>query len=123
MEFIYDLRSFGQNDKSRKRLESTGDQYYLGSPYFDDQVRDKILELPVQAGSLKQALDALATKRMGSTICASHDLSPIFESALGVTWDKSKKKAIITPAKSNTTGLTFRAKALLKKGTFAFRKK
>ncbi|KAF5571147.1 hypothetical protein FPHYL_663 [Fusarium phyllophilum] len=123
LEFIYDLRNFGQNDKSKKRLESTGDQYYLGSPYFDTKIRDKLLELPVQAGTLQQALDALSIKRLGSTICASHDLSPIYEYALGIAWDKTMKKAVITPVKSSHSSLTFRAKEFMKKGGNAFRKK
>ncbi|KAF4496699.1 hypothetical protein FAGAP_7141 [Fusarium agapanthi] len=123
LEFIYDIRSFGQNDKTKKRLESIGDQFYLGSPYFDTKIRDKLLQLPVQAGMLQQALDALSNKRLGSTICASHDLSPIYEYALGITWDKTMKKAVITPLKSSHSSLAFRAKELLKKGGSAFRKK
>jgi hypothetical protein len=122
MDFISDLRQFGRNDRAKKRLEDTGDQYYIGQPYFNDDTRRKILELPITTGILQNALDGLAAKRQGSTICASHDLSPIFEAALGVTWDKTKGRASATVAKSVGSGLTFRAKTLIKQGSQMFKK-
>ncbi|KEY66505.1 hypothetical protein S7711_10905 [Stachybotrys chartarum IBT 7711] len=120
MDFVFDLRHYGQNDKSRKRLETTGDQYFIGQPYFDNETRNKILQLPIHIGTLEMALDNLLAKRSGSTICASHDLSPIFESVLGVNWDKNKKRASITPALSSSSGLTFRAREVMRRGSQIF---
>ncbi|OAQ61981.1 hypothetical protein VFPPC_07321 [Pochonia chlamydosporia 170] len=85
LEFIYDLRNYGNNKGSRARLEGNGHKFYIGAPYFDDATRDRILQLPNYCGTLQLALEDLERKRSGSSICASHDLSPIFESALGVS--------------------------------------
>ena len=93
--FIYDLRSFDTNKKSRERLETVRNRYYIGKPYFSDDVCDKILRFPEHSGTLQTVLEALEKKRVGSKICAAHDLSPIFESALGITWDKTRGKALI----------------------------
>ncbi|KAK7746208.1 hypothetical protein SLS62_009424 [Diatrype stigma] len=83
--FIYDLRTFGYNKRAQARLDKTGHEFYMGSPYFNEDVRAQLLDLPVsRVGTLDQVLRALAMKRAGSTICASHDLAPIFESALGI---------------------------------------
>ena len=123
MDFIYDLRNYGSNDKCRKRLDETGHQYYVGKPYFDDGTRDKILQLPVFVGTLLTALENLSKKRSGSTICASHDLAPIFEAALGVAWDKSKNQPSAIPLQSSSSGLTYRAKELFKQGSQMFKKK
>jgi hypothetical protein len=38
-------------------------------------------------------LQQLGVKRADATICASHDLVLIFESAIGVRWDKDRQKA------------------------------
>ncbi|OAA67437.1 hypothetical protein ISF_03613 [Cordyceps fumosorosea ARSEF 2679] len=84
-DFIYDLRHYGNNKSSRSRLESNGHQFYIGEPYFRAEVRDKILQLPTFRGTLQTSLRVLEAKRADSTICASHDLSPIFEAALGVS--------------------------------------
>jgi hypothetical protein len=104
MDFIFDLRHYDQNDESRKRLETTGDQYFIGQPYFNNETRNKVLQLPIHIGTLEMALDNLVARRSGSTICASHDLSPICESVLGVSWDKNKKRATTTPALSSSSG-------------------
>lgn len=80
--FIHDLRNFGQSKGAQARLESNGHRFYIGRPYFDDNTRDAILALPHHYGTLETALNALEQKRSGSTICASHDLAPIFEAAL-----------------------------------------
>ena len=43
---------------------------------------------------MESQLQALAAKRAGSgSICASHDLPPLYQSYLGVSWDKDKSKA------------------------------
>lgn len=41
-----------------------------------------------------EELRALAQKRARGEICAAHDLSPFFESILGISWDGEKKKAL-----------------------------
>ncbi|EGX88649.1 hypothetical protein CCM_08694 [Cordyceps militaris CM01] len=84
-DFIYDLRNYGNNKSSRSRLESNGHQFYIGEPYFRTAIRDKLLQLPTFRGNLETSLKSLEAKRADSTICASHDLSPIFEAALGVS--------------------------------------
>ncbi|KAK1971564.1 hypothetical protein LY78DRAFT_734468 [Colletotrichum sublineola] len=82
-QYIYDLRNFGNNKGSRTRLEGTGHKFYMGQPYFDNATRDKLLQLPTQSGTLEGVLGALEKKRLDSSICASHDLFPIFKSVLG----------------------------------------
>lgn len=113
--FIHDLRTFGGNKGSRARLEGTGHEFYIGEPYFNDDTREKILRLPNAQGTLESALRALAEKRKDGTICAAHDLSPLFESALGLKWDKTMGKAAFSDLKS-VGGLSIRAKNIAKKG-------
>ena len=53
-----------------------------------------MLILPVgDGGTLANAPRKVAEKRQNDIVCASHDLAPIFGSALGVQWDKATKKA------------------------------
>lgn len=117
MDFICDLKRFGLDKKARKRLEGTNNQYYLGRPYFNKRTRDTLLQLPLQTGLLKQALDALMSDQAGSTtlICSSQQLSPIFESALGINWDKGKKTASVIPGRLSRFRLKFRAKGIRQK--------
>lgn len=116
--FIQDLRAFGTNRAARGRLEGTGHEFYIGKPYFDDAVRDRLLALPTQGSTLEAELRALARKRAGSTICASHDLAPLFESALNVQWDNTKGSAVLMPL-SIVHGFSLRGKAkeVIKKGS------
>ncbi|KAF4553949.1 Hypothetical protein D9617_5g068240 [Elsinoe fawcettii] len=95
--FIHDLRTYGSDAKSRSRLDKTGHEFYLGSPYFSNRVVQKLLRIPTQAGTLDTDLRALADKRReGGDICAAHDLAPLYEGVLGVAWNKGKGKAIAT---------------------------
>jgi hypothetical protein len=58
--FIYDLCNFRSNDKSRDRLDSVVDTYYIGLPYFNATEADKILHTieDVETGrTLKELLD------------------------------------------------------------------
>ncbi|KAK1763808.1 hypothetical protein QBC33DRAFT_573000 [Phialemonium atrogriseum] len=52
---------------------------------FGDDTRDRLLAVPTAShgGTLESALRALAEKRRDGTICASHDLSPIFRGCAG----------------------------------------
>ncbi|KAH8898600.1 hypothetical protein GQ53DRAFT_816835 [Thozetella sp. PMI_491] len=77
--FVRDLRSFGSDNGARNRIEGTGHQFYIGNPYFDERTRDKLLAVPTRQGTLLDTLKALEKKRAGGTVCASHDLAPIFE--------------------------------------------
>lgn len=103
--FVRDLRSFGSDHGARKRIESTGHQFYLGKPYFDEATVGKLLSVPASHGTLLDALKKLENKRAGSTICASHDLAPLYEGELGVSWNKSEAKAIAQPASSGFLSL------------------
>lgn len=96
INFIHDLRTFGGNEGSRARLESTGHEFYLGRPYFDNVTVNTIMNFKTIDGSVEQQLRALAERRIVGGICASHDLSTFFESVLGVSWDKVRSKALST---------------------------
>lgn len=96
INFIHDLRTFSGNKDSRTRLDSTGHEFFLGKPYFDSATVNAILHMKTTKGSVAEELRALAEKRVGGEICAAHDLSPFFESVLGVSWDKERKKALST---------------------------
>jgi hypothetical protein len=109
--FIYDLRNFRSNDKSRDRLDSVVDTYYLGLPYFNATEADKILHTigDVETGrTLKELLDDFFSQklekrkksRMEETadyrVCAAHDLAPIFEKVFRVhPKDLAKNKGFI----------------------------
>ncbi|KAI1324074.1 hypothetical protein F5Y16DRAFT_412257 [Xylariaceae sp. FL0255] len=97
--FVRDLRSFGSDSAARKRIENTGHQFYLGKPYFDLATTTKLLVVPTNDGTLLDTLKKLETKRAGSTICASHDLAPLFEGELCVSWNKTESKATAHPIK------------------------
>jgi hypothetical protein len=90
--FIHDLRTFGGNKMSQQRLNSTGHEFYLGSPYFNNQTRERLLKIPTISGILETDLRRLALKRRGGEICAAHDLSPLYEANLGVQWEKRGRK-------------------------------
>lgn len=102
VNFIHDLRTFSQKG-SRERLEATGQEFYLGMPYFSPVTRDKILDIPTKRGNVAGDLSAIAEKRKGE-VCAAHDFSPFFEAILGVEWDKARGKA--APLHQQMTGLT-----------------
>ena len=94
INFIHDLRTFTGNRGSRTRLDATGHEFFLGLPYFDSETRDIILQLKTQGSTVEHDLRALAQKRLGAEICAAHDLAPLFERALGISWDKEREKAL-----------------------------
>lgn len=92
--FVYDLRMFNSSKGAESRLGATGHEFFIGPPYFSPAVREQILQLPVcwtglalpvgEKADLSCVLRRLAIKRSDSSICASHDLAPIFEHILGV---------------------------------------
>ncbi|MCJ1383469.1 hypothetical protein MMC17_006583 [Xylographa soralifera] len=86
--FVYDLHSFTKH-RSRNRLEGTGHEYYLGKPYFEPAQVTAILGIEIMGATVESKLHELAQKKAATydTICASHDLAPIFELALGVSWN------------------------------------
>jgi len=117
-DFIQDLRTFGSNKGARSRLEGSGHEFYIFKPYFDDTIRDRLLALPTQAGTLESELRNLAQKRDGDTLCASHDLAPLLESVLNVRWDKARGAATLGPLPSvGTLSLRNKAKVVVKKGS------
>ena len=93
LNFIHDLRTFGGRKDSRTRLEGTGHEFYLGKPYFESTTVDTILQMKAANGTVEDQLRALADKTKGE-MCAAHDLSPFFESVLGISWDKERKSAM-----------------------------
>ena len=100
-EFICDLRTY-RNPGSHNRLDQTGHEFDLGLPYFEQETVSKLIQLSTMNGTLADEL-RLSNKRMSAEICASHDLSPIFEAALGVSWDKVREKALTTQHKMTTS--------------------
>lgn len=82
--FIFDQRDFSSNKACRKRLQQSGHEFFVGPPYLDMGTAEKVLGLATQNGTLRSDLRRLSNKRMGSEICAAHDLSPIFENPLSV---------------------------------------
>ncbi len=94
INFIHDLRTFSGDRASRSRLDSTGHEFFLGKPYFTKDTVDKILQLKTGKNTVEDELRALVEKRMRAEICAAHDLSPFFESVLGIAWDKERQRAI-----------------------------
>ena len=94
INFIRDLQYFDSEKSARDRLESTVHQFYIGKPYFDNQTVGVILKMRSVGGTLESQLQTLAAKQTGNgSVCASHDLSPVYQSYLGVSWDKDKSKA------------------------------
>jgi len=92
--FIYDLCKLSGDKAAQNRLDQTGHAYYLGKPYFEDNIREKILTIPTKNGTLQDDLNLLAAKRSEGEVCAAHDLSPLYEAALGVEWDKIRGKGV-----------------------------
>ncbi|EFQ94047.1 hypothetical protein CFE70_000324 [Pyrenophora teres f. teres 0-1] len=98
--FIYDLRNFRSNEKSRNRLDNVVDTHYIGSPYFSAAEADTILRTigdhEKEDKTLKELLDDFFTqkleKRLNSRmretadyrVCAAHDIAPIVEKAFRV---------------------------------------
>ncbi|KFY25204.1 hypothetical protein V491_01873 [Pseudogymnoascus sp. VKM F-3775] len=110
--FIYDLHKFTGDKGARSRLDSTGHEF-----------------LSWQAnGTLQDDLNILAAKRSEGEMCAAHDLSPLYETALGIKWDKSQGKGIslhqqmsglsLQPPKSQGS----KAKQLARKSSKFFKK-
>jgi hypothetical protein len=123
--FIHDLRTFGGDKGSRQRLEGTGHEFYLGSPYFSTSTREKLLKIPTKKGTLETDLRALSDKRRGGEICAAHDLSPIFEAILSVSWDKSRNKGVAINQQMgglSIQGEPSKVKQIAKKGSQMFKK-
>ena len=91
--FIYHLRNLTADRNSRNRLDQTGHEFFLGPPYFNKDTAAKIYGLKTSQGTVEEDLRNLADKRINAEICASHDLAPIFEPVLGITWDKETRKS------------------------------
>ena len=123
-QFIRDLRSFGQDARAQARLEGTGDEFYLGLPYFSSPTRAEILGIPTMNGSVSDDLRMLSNKRIDSSICASHDLAPLFERILCIKWDKSKGKSFADHTKMSTPVIRSSSSFinLARKGSVFFRK-
>lgn len=98
-KFIRDLRYFGRDQEAQNRLNDTKREYYLGGVYFNNSTVKKILELPVGSGTLKSELEKLSKRKMdrgeGEELCASHDLPPLYEVALGLDWKKLKNDDLL----------------------------
>ncbi|KAH7305620.1 hypothetical protein BKA65DRAFT_601946 [Rhexocercosporidium sp. MPI-PUGE-AT-0058] len=92
--FIRDLRCFGRDPRAQKRLNDTNHSFFLGQKYFAPDTVTKILALPMGDVTVKDKLEQLAqrkiTREQQNEICAAHDLSPLFEAALGLDWDSVK---------------------------------
>lgn len=114
IEFIRDLRTFSGNIDSRTRLDSTGHEFFLGKPYFDSATVTTILQLSTVNGTLDTQLRALAEKRKNGEMCAAHDLSPLFERALGISWDKEKRNALSSQHLMNTARISTEGNRLKK---------
>jgi hypothetical protein len=92
--FIKDLNGFAKDSNSRARLEGTGHVYYIGEPYFKQDEVEAILGMKTTNGTVQLDLAQLAAKKSATydSICAAHDLSPIYEMALNFKWDKASGK-------------------------------
>jgi len=122
--FVHDLRTFGGDKGSRQRLERTGHEFYIGTPYFSSSTREKLLKIPTRNGTLESDLRALSEKR-SAELCAAHDLSPLFEATFGVSWDKTRNKGFTLHQQMG--GLTIqgepsKVKQIAKKGSQMFKK-
>jgi arginine/lysine/ornithine decarboxylase len=107
--FVYGLRKIRSNEKSRERLDSVINTYYMGPPYFTATEADRILHTIDDEGrTLKETLDGFFArkleKRMQSRmketadyrVCAAHDLAPILENASRIhTKDLKKNKGFM----------------------------
>ena len=92
--FIRDLNFFAKDGKAKMRLEGTGHQYYIGPPYFTATEVSEILAMKTTHGTIETDLQKLATKKAATydSVCAAHDLAPIYEMALNMKWDKQTEK-------------------------------
>jgi hypothetical protein len=94
--FIRDLRQFGSDPKAQDRLNATGSVFFLGKPYFSEEMIGQILQLPAGSGSLDYALKDLLQRKAergeGEELCSSHDLAPIYEAAFGYSWKTIKSE-------------------------------
>ena len=61
--FIHNPHKFSGDKAARNRLDQTEHAYYLGKPYFEDNIREKILTIPTKNGTLHDDLNLLAAKR------------------------------------------------------------
>ncbi|KAF2249606.1 hypothetical protein BU26DRAFT_530323 [Trematosphaeria pertusa] len=109
--FVYDLRNFRSSDKSRDRLESVVDTYYIGPPYFSATEADNILHTiadPETGKILREILDDFFAQKLEKRIkartketadyrvCAAHDLAPIVEKAFRIhPKDLAKNKGFV----------------------------
>ncbi|KAJ5902338.1 hypothetical protein N7495_002866 [Penicillium taxi] len=85
IQFIQDLHTY-ERQGSQTRLAQTGHEFFLGPPYFEGKMVQQILELRTMSGTINDELQTLKTRVSSTDICASHDLSPIFEAAFGISW-------------------------------------
>jgi len=91
--FIRDLRYFGKDIKAQNRLNETKHEYFLGGKYFLPSTVSMILQLPMGKSTVRDELRNLARRKIEreqDEICASHDLSPLFEATFGLDWKELK---------------------------------
>jgi len=89
------MRKFGDSDNAQMRLSQTNNDFFVGLPYFDQETSEKILSLPVGKKSLRDVLQAIRDKKSAegdNEVCTSHDLAPIFERVLEVSWAQIKSE-------------------------------
>lgn len=123
-QVVRDLRVFGQDAGAQARLEGTGDGFYLGLPYFSSSTRKGILGIPTRNGLVADKLRLLTNKRIETSICASHELAPLFERILCIKWDRSKGKGFAGHSQMSTAVIRSSSSfaTLAKKGSVFFRK-
>ncbi|KAF2639707.1 hypothetical protein P280DRAFT_402432, partial [Massarina eburnea CBS 473.64] len=108
--FMYDLRSFGDNEESRARLERVVASNCINKPYFNNREAEILLNTITTPGTgetLYNAVDDCFVKEIPQRgqngikkkndyrVCASHGIAPIFEREFGVKpTDLSKNKAL-----------------------------
>ena len=69
----------------------------MGLPYFGPDAVTRMLDLPLGKGTLQSALQDLVRRKRerneGDEICATHDLAPVLEAALGLDWKDLKSNS------------------------------
>lgn len=97
--FLFDLRNFSSNEASRTRLQNVIGEFHLGEPYFTTDETSLLLRTMIDDSggvTLKDAISDFFAKKLETrvrgrvkstgewTVCAAHDLAPVFERAFGV---------------------------------------
>jgi len=92
--FLNDLMTFGSDSDTRERLEKYPlDNLYLSYIYFTESEIQYIRTFVGDNGlTLEQILHA---KKQDFSLCASHDLAPIFSQQFGIKKDFRTEKCFI----------------------------